>query len=164
MTKRTLMIGLAVAAMSVFVVTGARLARSSAVDDDAFAALDTNRDGYISRDEMTAAAEAGFARNDANGDGQLTADELSAARERVGVFGQSGGEIMSISEQLKRMDTNGDRSLSRDEYVSGSLKLFDEMDTNHDGLLSREELAAGQVKLRNERVQDDKMAPKLKTK
>jgi len=54
---RTLMLGLAAAALSVFAATGARLARAGLVDE-ALVALDTNHDGVVSRDEMKAAVEA----------------------------------------------------------------------------------------------------------
>jgi len=38
---------------------------------------DANHDGYLSRDEALAAAEARFKRLDANGDGKLTAEEFT---------------------------------------------------------------------------------------
>jgi Ca2+-binding EF-hand superfamily protein len=85
------MVCLAAAATSVFAVAGARLARSSVVDD-AFAAMDTNHDGLVSRDELGEAARTTFSRSDvggpmklfeeldANHDGVLTRDELAAGQ------------------------------------------------------------------------------------
>jgi hypothetical protein len=58
----------------------------------AFAAMDTNKDGGISKEEWTAGGrpEAAFDRLDANHDGKITQDEMAAARARRGAGG--GGE------------------------------------------------------------------------
>jgi hypothetical protein len=58
----------------------------------AFKAMDTNKDGSISKDEWTAAGrrEQGFARFDANGDGKITLDEMKAAAARFAAGGGGG--------------------------------------------------------------------------
>lgn len=49
----------------------------------ALAAIDTDGDGAISRDEMSRTLSARFARLDANGDGVLTEAEFSATAMQV---------------------------------------------------------------------------------
>lgn len=57
-----------------------------------FKAMDTNKDGGISKDEWTAAGrpEQVFARLDANGDGKITLDEMKAAAARRAAGGGGG--------------------------------------------------------------------------
>lgn len=47
-----------------------------------------------------------------------------------------------ISERLKRMDKNGDQTISKEEYVAGSEEQFAQMDENKDGKITMEELEA----------------------
>jgi Ca2+-binding EF-hand superfamily protein len=96
-----------------------------AMHGQAFAQLDTNKDGKISKDEMNAF----FDRVDTNKDGVLSQDELAAARTQ-------------FAQHRPRIDANGDGSVSRDE-AKASPRLsqnFDAIDTNKDGSLSREEM------------------------
>jgi hypothetical protein len=51
---------------------------------------------------------------------------------------------------LKRLDTNQDGALSKEEAASGRLaKSFDQVDTNHDGFVTQDELQAS-VEMRRE--------------
>jgi hypothetical protein len=58
-----------------------------------FAAMDTNKDGTISKDEWVAAGrrEQGFDRIDANHDGKITPEEMAAARPARRGGGGGGG-------------------------------------------------------------------------
>jgi Ca2+-binding EF-hand superfamily protein len=90
-------------------------------------AMDTNRDGRISRDEWNGSAEA-FNRIDANGDGYLTTDEAPKARRGPGAA-------------LAQMDANHDGSISREEW-KGRSETFDRIDADKDGYIEQEEAGA----------------------
>jgi Ca2+-binding EF-hand superfamily protein len=98
-----------------------------------FAELDTNRDGLLSRDELSAY----FDRLDTNKDGLLSQQELAAARGR---------------HTRARVDSNGDGLISRDEakampYLAQN---FDTIDVNKDGSLSDEEMRRHRESRRDE--------------
>ena len=123
--------------------------------------LDTDGDGSLSVDEMTAGgirdAEKLFSEIDTDGDGLASEDELNAFAETMAANGpqgmngapppppDSGGMISSL-------DTDGDGSLSVDEMTAGGIrdaeKLFGEIDTDGDGLASEDELNAFDEKMK----------------
>jgi Ca2+-binding EF-hand superfamily protein len=88
--------------------------------------LDTNKDGKLSKDEITAR----FDQLDGNKDGFLSQEELAAARA------QFAGR--------PRMDTDGDALVSREEAKNSPMlsQNFDAIDANKDGQLSRDEMRA----------------------
>lgn len=109
------------------------------------AALDTNHDGVVTREEALAASTARvdklFATLDTDHDGTLTQAEfdqrIARAQERA-------------QERFKAQDKNADGLLSKEE-VAGLPMLaqrFDQLDTNKDGQLSQEELRAGRPQRR----------------
>ncbi|MEO8374626.1 MAG: hypothetical protein ABI471_05340 [Sphingomonas bacterium] len=67
-----------------------------------------------------------FARMDGNGDEALQASEITGAR----------------AERIRGLDTDGNREVSREEFVKGGLARFDRIDTNHDGVLTNGERRA----------------------
>jgi hypothetical protein len=68
-----------------------------------------------------------FARMDGNGDEALQPSEITGAR----------------AERIRGLDTDGDREVSREEFVKGGLVRFDRIDANHDGVLTNGERRAG---------------------
>ncbi|MEO7689012.1 MAG: hypothetical protein ABIS51_06975 [Sphingomonas sp.] len=68
-----------------------------------------------------------FARMDGNGDEALQPSEITGAR----------------AERIRGLDTDGDREVSREEFVKGGLARFDRIDANHDGVLTNGERRAG---------------------
>jgi Ca2+-binding EF-hand superfamily protein len=107
-------------------VRGGMHGRGGWMQGQGFAQLDADKDGKVSKDEMTAQ----FERLDANKDGQLSRDEIHAYR-----LAQGG-------EGFARLDANKDGAVSRDEAKSAPrlAQNFDALDANKDGQLSRDEL------------------------
>jgi Ca2+-binding EF-hand superfamily protein len=74
-----------------------------------------------------------FDRLDANHDGYLTRDEIRYKAQ------QNLQEKRRGESRLSQMDTNGDGSISRDEW-QGPSAVFDRLDSNHDGSITQEEI------------------------
>jgi Ca2+-binding EF-hand superfamily protein len=134
-----------------------------------FARLDTNHDGYITKDEVAAAetqfqakiqtrAEQGgadradaFDRIDTNHDGVISREEFAAAKpEYIGMrhasFHHGFGERM-----FDQADTNHDGRVSLAEAQALALKHFDQADLNHDGVLTPEERRQAHELMRSQR-------------
>ena len=101
-----------------------------------FDRIDANHDGMISRDEFMAAHAGPMAGHGKMGDGKM-GDE---ARAHGGHW--RGMKAMMAMHRLGKMDANGDRVITRDEFVAGALARFDAADANHDGKLTPEERRA----------------------
>lgn len=134
-------------------------------------ALDTNRDGTVSADEMRVGVEARhaerasqrFERLDADKNGQISRAEFDAPRAphgaRAGLRGPRDGE-----RHGQRMGADGERGgTARGVARHGPVVIADvqtkltenfaRRDTNHDGVLSPDERRAGRLALRNDRRQ-----------
>src|SRR5262245_23182860 len=107
-----------------------------------FERMDTDKDGKISSSEWKGSAEM-FARLDSNHDGYITRDELKQNRPKNGNATGRGG-----ARNLRAMDTNGDGKISRDEW-KGRSEVVDRLDENHDGFITREELQQNAQKRQN---------------
>jgi Ca2+-binding EF-hand superfamily protein len=127
-----------------------------------FDAVDSNKDGRLSRDELHAHRVAkggdGLARLDTNKDGSISRDEAKTAPRLSANFDAldsnkdgllSHDELRSVWAGRRhhhgpRMDTNGDGLISRDEAKGAPMlsQQFDAIDANKDGSLSRDELYA----------------------
>jgi len=117
-----------------------------------FDRMDTNKDGYVDRDESHAAREAIFARLDVNKDGRLTADELMGPQRarRQMPKSQDGGinaqtdttkpandsRRTRAERLLQRLDTDKDGVISRAEWLAADDTRFDRCDANKDGKLA----------------------------
>lgn len=122
--------------------------------DGKFNEIDTNHDGFISKQEMVAQEQraiqlltqarnqkmqAEFKQLDTNHDGQLSLQEFMAAAPQV--------KINETPEQaLAALDTNHDGKLSPDEFRAPQLIKFNKADLNHDGTVTPDEMrkVAGQ--------------------
>jgi Ca2+-binding EF-hand superfamily protein len=122
-----------------------------------FRAIDSDRDGKLSGEELAKAGEA-LKTLDKNGDGALTPEELvppgtpapnaagnsppgQAGRRPDGGRPQAGGpQAEAFLERLKQADSNGDGKLSKDEAPERLKENFDRIDANSDGQLDQEEL------------------------
>lgn len=135
-------------------------------------AFDANKDGKLSKDEVPERMQGIFARADADKDGFITREELTkatAGQERRGEGGPpmdmlfraidknqdgvlSKEEIAGAAAALQTLDKNGDGQLTQDEVrpqMRGGRggnpqemisRMFEENDKNHDGKLSKAEM------------------------
>jgi len=106
--------------------------------------MDTNNDGMVSKDEWLAYQEKVFAMLDKNKTGKLDAKTF---------IDPSGGDLVSFAtggyarglrtrEMMHKIDTDGDGSISHDEFIAYQSKVFDMMDTSteHKGMLGKKEI------------------------
>ena len=134
-----------------------------------FRQADKDGDGALSKAEADAGMPR-LAKNfdaiDANKDGKITQDELRAygakhhaqMKERGGKGGHHDAEASKVrfAEHFKKADADGDGALSKAEAEKSMPRLaqhFDEIDANHDGKITQDEIKASMEKHRAERKQ-----------
>jgi Ca2+-binding EF-hand superfamily protein len=102
--------------------------------------LDTNGDGYVSKDELVALRLAAFDRADANKDGVLSKDEIKEATAKSRRQLPGGGMFATA-------DKNKDGKITRQEMTDSPILLM-RADKDGDGKLSKTELQAALSNLR----------------
>ena len=122
------------------------------------AALDTDRDGRLSRDEIARAPKV-LERFDRNQDGFLDARELHQAMGGPGGRGgrpdgrrpPRGGGGRGRMEYIKRMDRDRDGRVTRDEFMGAVEGQFKGMDRDGDGAITEKDLDAMAAQRRGRR-------------
>lgn len=127
-----------------------------AEEGDLFTQLDTNKDGFVTEDEVEGTKKALFQRlvrvADENGDKKLSKDEFAKGTQKSteakpplagepGRPGRGGTGAFNPKEILSRLDKNGDGKISKDEAPERMKENFDRLDANKDGNLDADELA-----------------------
>lgn len=109
--------------------------RQAVAPTAAMASMDTDRDGTLSLDEVSKAAEANFAALDTDRDGTLDARELAG---------------LGRGNAVARADQDKDGTLDKAEYLSIVEERFKRADADHDGTLDAKELRgrSGQAMLK----------------
>jgi len=106
----------------------------------ALAAIDANRDGELSAEEIAGAAKA-LLGLDKNGDGKLSREEINGGGplNRPGA-GQPLVPGAGLRDRWKEADANGDGKLSKDEAPGLLREQFSRLDANGDGFLDEAEI------------------------
>jgi Ca2+-binding EF-hand superfamily protein len=142
-------IQLVAAAVAVALASTVALAQTATSPGPQQAKIDANGDGAIDRAEAAKHPRlaARFDQLDTNKDGKLDASERPIARKGQRRGGQRmdmhGGGMPGMG--LMRMDTDGDRRISRAEAQAAAAQVnqrFDQMDVNRDGYLDRADMQA----------------------
>jgi len=109
--------------------------------DKAFAGMDANKDGTISKKEFEAFHNKHFKELDSNKDGKLTEDELQSAHPQMHEHGH--GDAL-ISKRFETSDLDHDGGLTREEAKNMPMlsQHFDEYDADKNGKVTQEELKA----------------------
>ena len=112
-----------------------------------YQAMDTDRDGRITRSEWRGTDRA-FRNEDWNGDGVLSGDELrpGARRQNWGQDWNRDGRVDNLDNQISQRyrgyDMNSDNRVGRSEWP-GDARLFTRLDANKDGYLTIQEYTQG---------------------
>ncbi|HXO64268.1 MAG TPA: EF-hand domain-containing protein [Steroidobacteraceae bacterium] len=109
--------------------------------------IDTDGDGMISKEEWMAFQEKVFAMLDKNKTGKIDVKEFTSgsSKAEIATFATGGyANGLMTKAMLKKMDTDGDGSVSHDEFIAYQLKVFDMMNTStvHKGMLGPGEFFA----------------------
>jgi Ca2+-binding EF-hand superfamily protein len=90
------------------------------IGDSQLAAVDTNGDGMVTRDEFDAFAARAFQTLDTNSDRSLSATELSAG---------------SLSDSMSDLDADGNGDVSREEIGRQMIADFSAADQDGNGVI-----------------------------
>jgi EF hand len=108
--------------------------------------IDTDGDGTISKDEWIAYQEKVFAMLDKDKTGTLDAKTfISPDGGELASFATGGyARGLRTKAMMHKIDTDGDGTISHDEYIAYQVKIFDMMDTStaHKGMIGPQEMFA----------------------
>jgi EF-hand domain pair len=102
--------------------------------------IDTNGDGHVSKAEWIAYQEKVFDALDKAKTGTVDEKEFLDPTSDMATFA-TGGYVRGLQTKamMHKIDTDGDGSISRDEFIAYETKVFDMMDKNHTGSLGPQE-------------------------
>lgn len=136
---------------------------------DHFAKLDSNKDGFVTKEEMEAGrtamreqradrmknrASGMFDRMDSNHDGSVTRAEFDAAHAAMGErMGKMHGAMRGMHDGMAAhmfatADSNKDGRVSLQEATVAAAAHFDKLDANHDGTVTPDEMRAAHKAMR----------------
>jgi hypothetical protein len=96
-----------------------------------FDEIDTNHDGFVSREEYTAAEDKRFQEFDTNHDGKIDAKEIASSPPLM------DRNMRTAERMAKQWDANGDGIVTRAEFDQSAKDRFDKQDKDKTGKLAR---------------------------
>ncbi len=118
MKYRNTLIAAAVAALVPMAASTALAGDKMSKSGAAFDALDTNRDGRISREEASADSKISFATADTNGDGYLDAKEFAKAEKMARKSGDTNSSDSTSPQPQSQSSYPNDASGQQTEPVN----------------------------------------------
>ena len=119
--------------------------------DEGFARVDTNHDGFLSRDEIAAAGVKAVAQAQQNVDEKVKEEFNKLDTDKNGSLSlaefKAAAKVTtkaSPDEALQRLDANKDGRISAAEFKANTLANYDKVDANHDGKITPEEASKAQ--------------------
>ena len=102
--------------------------------------IDTDGDGKVSKAEWLTYQEKVWTALDKDKAGKVDEKEFLAPSHEMATFATGGYERgLQTKQMMHKIDTDGDGSVSHDEFIAYQTKLFDMMDKNHAGSLGPQE-------------------------
>jgi EF hand domain-containing protein len=99
--------------------------------------IDTDGDGSISKAEWLAYQEKVFAALDKNKTGVVDEREFLTPSSDLVTFATGGyARGLQTKAMMHKIDTDGDGTVSHDEFIAYQSKVFDMMDVNKSGVVS----------------------------
>jgi len=96
-----------------------------------FDEIDTNHDGFVSREEYTAAEDKRFQEFDTNHDGKIDPKEIASSPPLM------ERNLRTAERMAKQWDANGDGIVTRAEFDASAKERFDKQDKDKTGKLAR---------------------------
>jgi hypothetical protein len=102
--------------------------------------IDTDGDGKVSKAEWLAYQEKVFAALDKDKTGKVDEKAFLTPSSDMATFATGGyARGLQTKAMMHKIDSDGDGSVSHDEFIAYQTKVFDMMDKNHAGSLGPQE-------------------------